>query len=577
MLSLVACEHPASRPSTSEEQSSDMVEEMDINIIADKFIENMFVFSPEMSTFYQAENADNVNLADISPAGIQAEHDAQDRLYQALVAINTGQLNKNDFVTYQLLKTELEGEINTRVCKRHLWSNNHLDAFFIWYQYIGQSQPVGDDASRADALKRWSRIPAYIKNDMLNNRKGLNTGYALPRPVVKRVIGQMQQLVTMPIEDTPFYLPALRDDNPEFQQKMRAEIENNIMPVLKKYLTFMQQEYLPQARPNLSIAAIPNGAECYNAMLSAATTLSNTPAEIFAWGEESLVERETMIMKLGKKLYGTADLPAIYEAFSKDPTNYYKNKEELLAEAQAAIDRAKEKSRDYFNLFPKSDVILKPISDLEKETGYSRYLAASDDGSRPATYEQATYPAHKKIKGEVESVAFHETYPGHHLQIAISRELLVSHPVTKYLGNSGFSEGWARYTETLADEIGLYSSDNHRIAMYKGLPTGMVVDPGIHFKNWSRDEAINYVLSKQSSFSKEEAERYVDRIAVWPGQMTTYGVGERFFINLRKQAEARLGDAFDIKEFHDVCLQNGTVPLDFVVAEVNEYLQQKAN
>lgn len=185
----------------------------------------------------------------------------------------------------------------------------------------------------------------------------------------------------------------------------------------------------------------------------------------------------------------------IKTSFKNDPNNHFKNKTELLADAQTAIDWVKIKSRDYFNLYPKADVILEPISELEEKTGYSRYLEASDDGSRPATYIQATYSAETQVKGNVEATAFHETYPGHHLQIAISRELVNSHPVTKYLGNAGFSEGWARYIENLADEIGLYSSDNHRIAMYMSLPTGMVVDIGVHFNNWSRDEAIEYTIS----------------------------------------------------------------------------------
>jgi uncharacterized protein (DUF885 family) len=569
VLNLIACQ-PAEEPVPTVDEPAG--QPLSVSAIADQFIVNLFKFSPELGTYYQIDNADNVNLTDITPAGISRSEEAQDTLYQTLKAVDVAQLSKNDWITYQLLKTELEGAMNQRICYRHLWSINHLDAFYIWYQYIGKNQPVGDDASRADTLARWAQIPDYINNDMANNKKGLEAGYALPRPVVERVIGQMEQLLASPLEENVFYLPAMRDANPEFQQKMKDQVENNIMPAIQTYLTFMQEEYLGQARPTLSISTIPNGPACYTAMLNASTTLSNSPAEIYAWGEEAIAEREAMIRLLGKQIYGSDDLAVIKATFNNDPNNFFKTKAELLVDAQAAIDRAKIKSKDYFNLYPKSDVILEPISEIEEKTGYSRYLAASDDGSRPATYIQATYPPEKQVKGNIESTAFHETYPGHHLQIAISRELVTSHPVTKYIWNSGFSEGWARYTETLADEIGLYSSDNHRMAMYMGLPTGMVVDPGIHFKNWTRAEAIAYTLSKQTSMTKDDAERYVDRISVWPGQMTTYGVGERFFINLRKQAKTQLGEAFDIKAFHDICLQNGTVPLDFVSAEVGRYL-----
>lgn len=558
-------------------ESSVENESVSVDDIANGYIEHLLKFNPEFGTFYQIENSDNISLTDISPEGIQIAEKAEDSLFNALIAIDRNLLDKNQKITYQLLKTEMESSINQRVCKKQLWSINHLDAFYTWYQYIGQTQPVGDSIGRKQTLLRWEKIPNYIRNDMANNKKGLNEGYALPKPVVERVIAQMEQLVTAPIEQNVFYMPALRDTSAVFQNKMKVQIETNIIPEIKKYLSFMKEEYLPKARTELSISTIPNGNDCYAAMLSASTTLKNSPEEIYAWGEEAISERESVIKTLGAKLYNTDDIQLIKDSFAKDPSNYFETKDELLADAQAAIDRAKLRSKDYFNLYPKADVILEPISVLEEKTGYSRYLPASDDGSRPATYIQATYKPSKQVKGAVESTAFHETYPGHHLQIAISRELVSSHPVTKYLGNSGFSEGWARYTETLSDEIGLYSSDNHRIAMYMGLPTGMVVDPGIHFKNWTREEAINYTLSKQSSMTKDDAERYVDRISVWPGQMTTYGVGERFFIILRKKAENKLGEDFDIKEFHDTCLKNGTVPLDFVTEEVDKYIKTKTN
>ena len=552
-------------------------ESVSIDDIANLYIKHLFKFSPELGTFYQIENPDNINLSDISPEGIQISKKAEDSLYNALMAIDQNLLDKNQKITYQLLKTEMEGSINQRVCKKQLWSINHLDAFYTWYQYIGQTQPVGDSISRTHTLLRWEKIPNYIRIDMANNQKGLAEGYALPKPVVERVIEQMEQLVSAPIEHNVFYMPALRDTSTVFQNQLKTQIETKITPEIKKYLTFLKEDYLPKARKDLSISTIPNGHSCYAAMLSASTTLKNIPEEIYAWGEEAILERETTIKTLGAKLYNTDDLQLIKALFVKDSSNYFENKVKLLADAQAAINRAKIKSRDFFNLYPKSDVILEPISELEEKTGYSAYLPASDDGTRPAKYVQATYQPKKQVKGAVESTAFHETYPGHHLQIAISRELVKSHPVTKYLGNSGFSEGWARYTETLSDEIGLYSSDKHRMAMYMGLPTGMVVDPGIHLKNWTREEAIDYTLSKQTSMTRQDAERYVDRISVWPGQMTTYGVGERFFMILRKKAKKELGRDFDIKEFHDTCLKNGTIPLNFLTEVLEEYIKTKAN
>jgi uncharacterized protein (DUF885 family) len=211
-----------------------------------------------------------------------------------------------------------------------------------------------------------------------------------------------------------------------------------------------------------------------------------------------------------------------------------------------------------------------------QKAGFAHYTPASDDGKQPATYHLQGYQFAQQDRGKVEVTAFHEAFPGHHLQVGVAREKLTTHPLAKYTFNSGYSEGWARYTETVADEMGLYSSDKNRLSLYAGVPTGMVVDPGIHLKGWTRAQAIAYTLDKQPSYSPQQAEAYVDRIAVMPGQMTTYGVGEVFFQQLRTRAQAAFGDRFDVKAFHDKCLELGSVPLQEVERHVLAWIQQAA-
>ena len=548
---------------------------LDVNILADIYVKNIFRFYPEWGTFYSIENADHSSLSDNSINGLEVEKAAEDSLYALVQAVEQEKLSRKDLITYSILKESLESSIDTRVCKGHLWSINQMDAFYLWFRYIGNTQPVGDSISRKATLSRWKKIPQFIQNDMENNRIGIEKGYALPKVIVQQVIDQLNQLIAGSLETNVFYLPAVRDTSIAFQNNLKAIVGNEIMPVIKNYQDFLQNEYLNKAREKLSITSIPNGSNCYTAYLRNHTTLSASPEEVFQWGEQAIALREQTIVEIGIEAYGKTEINAIKAAFKSDSSNYFSTKEEILELAQSAILRAKNKLSDYFNILPQSDVILEPIPKIEEKTGSSEYLPASDDGSRPAKYVQQTYMPKTQTKGSVESTAFHETYPGHHLQIAISRELIESHPITKYVGNSGFSEGWARYTESLADEMGLYSSDKNRLVMYMGLPTGMVVDPGIHFKNWTREEAIEYTLHKQTSMTRSDAERYVDKISVMPGQMTTYGVGEMYFINLRKSANEKLGENFDLKAFHDECLKNGTVTLNFVSEQINKWIESQ--
>ena len=240
--------------------------------------------------------------------------------------------------------------------------------------------------------------------------------------------------------------------------------------------------------------------------------------------------------------------------------------------AKEAVRRAKDQQTQLTNLMPQADVTIVSVPPEQEESGYSNYQPASNDGTRPAVYQQLTASPNTLHKGDVEWTAFHETYPGHHLQIAIQLELVDSHEATKYLSNSGFVEGWARYSESVADELNLYSSDKNRLVWLSFLPTGMVVDPGIHYQQWTREEAISYTMEKQSGYTRERAERYVDRIAAWPGQMATYGVGEVYFLRLRALAENQLGEQFDRKQFHDNCLKYGSVPLNFINQKILDWL-----
>ncbi|MFK5949947.1 MAG: DUF885 domain-containing protein [Methylococcales bacterium] len=548
----------------------------DINTLADQYISNMFYFSPELSTYYGIEYANHRELSDISPNGVLKTQLAEDNLYRLLSNLNVEALSSDDLITYSLLKEALKSSINARVCKRHLWTINQMDSIFVWFRYIADTQPIDSKNNKSDAIYRWKELISFIKQDIDNNRVGLQTGYALPEVVIIQVIEQINMILEQKTEDTLFYIPAQKSNDAEFQLALKSIIEKELFPVISEYKYFLENEYLPKARPKLSISSIPNGVECYEALLSQSTTLPKRPDDIFKWGVDAISHRKSKILSIGKKIYNETTIKNINNAFKADKSNYFESKDEIILFVKDAINRSKLLTGNYINLIPQADVIVEPISQEEEATGFSRYLPASDDGKRAAKYIQQTFQPKTKIKGEAESTAFHETYPGHHLQIAISRELVNSHPIVKYVRNSGFSEGWARYAELLSDELGLYSSDKNRLAMYMGLPTGMVVDPGIHLKNWTREEAIEYTLNEQASMTRKEAEMYVDRISVLPGQMTTYGVGEMYFLKLRKSAENKLGDKFDLKEFHDVCLKYGSVPLNFINGKVEEWIESKS-
>lgn len=544
-----------------------------ITEIADAYVEKYFEYHPEWGTFNGYERTDHGSLFDNSERGIHNYEVVEDSIYRLLQNIEIEKLSIPEKATFSILKEKLESSINSRVCKKHFWSINQMNGLQVEFRNLANTQPVGDSIKRKQTITRWKKIGKFIENDLNNNKKGLEMGYALPVPVVERVIEQFSAIITTPTTSGFFYIPALKDTASYFQSELKTIIESEIIPSLEKYKNFLETVYLKKARQSLSISSIPNGESCYAALLRENTSRTISAQEVFESGNHALEEKESIIRAIGNEVYEVTDLSEIKQLYKADSSNYFSNRQELLSFATEAMKRAEEKSKEYFGQLPLSKVQIEPIPEAEEKSGYSRYLPSPDDSSEPAKFIQQTYFPHKQMKGVVEKLVFHEAFPGHHLQIGLSREMDTAHPLSKYVYNSGFIEGWATYAETLSDEMGLFSSEKNRLAMYiNSNVVGMILDAGIHYKNWSREEAVEYIMSKRASYTLLDAQRLVDRIAAIPGQATSYGIGELCFQQLKEQSERKLGKNFDIKSFHDKCLQYGAVPLDFIFDTVNEWI-----
>ena len=548
--------------------------EATVMVAADTYIDAWFRHFPEMATFYRIEGKSHDRLTENTPEGRAAWQAVEDQLLADLAAVDANLLEGSDaWLPYGILLESLEASRDSRVCENHSWNIDQVWGWQIATGELATAQPASTDEERAWALARWQQIPAFIDNEIENLRAGLAAGYSAPQRNVVLVVEQIDELLGMEPSESPLYAPANTAENDEFSDALAQVIVSDIYPAMQRYRDFLVDEYHDQARTEISVAALPNGEACYVAQLRTYTTLPYAPDEMFKAGKEAVALREEQITVVGERVFETSDLDEIRTRMNEDDSNRFESREEVLEYTTAAVNRAREAVPLWFGKVPEADVVIKSVPEYQEQSSTSRYVPASDDGELPGTYFINLFQPEEQTRGSVESLSFHEAYPGHHLQIALAQERSAAHPVTRYIGNSGFVEGWARYTETLAHEMGLYSSDRNTLEMLSGLPTGMVVDPGIHGMGWSRDEAIEYTLSKQTHWTPEAAATYVDRIVVWPGQMTTYGAGELEFIRLRRQAEAKLGDDFDIREFHDQALGNGSVTLIMLRRQINDWLE----
>lgn len=544
--------------------------------LADSYMESWLEAFPENATYFSLPGARHDRLTDNSLAALQAWQKTEDELASQLSRVDAETLwGTPEWVTYGFLREALEASRGLRVCRNELWPANQMIGWQTNATVLASMQPVGTADLRAQALARWRSLPRYVDTEIANLREGIRLGYSTPKRNVQLVLEQLEGLLVIPIAESPFYDPATRDEDPAFRKDWEELVRDGIQPAIRRYRDYLEDEYLPAAREPQTVAANPDGARCYAASLRSYTTLDRSPREVFDAGQRAVEEREARMQELGRKVFGTGDLAQIRQRLRDDKENRFATRDEILADSRAAVERARKAIPGWFGRIPKADVIIEPQPEFQEKSGSSQYFPASEDGSRPGTYQINLYKPEDQDRGRVESTAFHEAWPGHHLQLALAQERAQAHPVTRFLFNSGFAEGWARYTEALADEMGLYSSDRNRLSMLAGVPSGMVVDTGLHALGWSREQAVEYALSKQSNMTPEGASSYVDRIAVLPGQITTYGVGEREIVELRERARQALGESFDVKEFHDRVLENGSITLGMLREVVERWIGEE--
>lgn len=551
VATLVACSAPRPQPVAATAMVDD---------IADRYYAWALALAPEQAYFAGVAIERHDGLRDISPAALARQHADEDAFHAELAAVDVKSLaGTPQWVTYVLMRQELHAQVERRVCRQELWDVNQMGGWHLGYPQIATMQPVETADQREQALRRWSAYPAFIEQATDNLRSGVAQGYTAPKAVVKRVIAQLDGVLELSVDDSPYYSMAARTEDAAFAASLRRVLETQIYPALRAYRIYLEESYKPVAREALSITANPGGAACYEASLHAYTTLDRSGKAVFDLGLETVNANRERVVALGMPSYGRDEFAAILEAAKNDPRDDFTSKEDVLAFAEDAVRRAERAMPAWVGRMPTQLAEVVPFPEHEEGTGRSaRYEPGNDE--RPGRYRIPLHKPETQSRGNVETTAFHEVWPGHHLQVAVASAGAAKHPVTKLIWFSGPGEGWARYSEALAEEMGLYSTTSGPILRRAWPARGMVVDPGLHLFGWTREQAVAFML-EAGRFSPEQADAMVDRIAILPGQLTAYDSGGLEIRALRRESEAALGDDFDIREFHDRVLEHGTIPL----------------
>ncbi|AXC09929.1 hypothetical protein ACPOL_0554 [Acidisarcina polymorpha] len=550
-----------------------------LNQLADRFVDQQLQYDPTLAYSYGFPTRDHSHFADRSPQALSV-HDQEEREdLTALLALPVASLAQSDRATYVNLRERLESDLQLRVCKTELWNVNHFDGWQSEFAEVAERQPVDSAEERKQALRRWRSMPQYLDVEIANLRVGLSLHYSVPQSVVRRVIQQMNTLVVVDPRQSVFYSPAKRSGNAAFQNAFRQIVANRINPALKSYRDFLQTEYLPKAREGVAISDLPNGAACYQAFLRSSTTLERTPEEIYDLGEKTVRENVAEIAKIGEAKYGSTDLPKIVAKIKSNPVEHFRSKDDLLNFSQQFLQQAKEVTAEQLITgMPEQDVVIQPLSPFEEDAGVGSRFQRQPDPGKPAVFLIKLGDWSTETRSDAEIVTIHETVPGHYLQQALARQLQPATRLSKLIDNDAYAEGWARYAETMGEEAKIYDTEDAAVMRRLWPARGMVVDPGLHALHWTRQQAVDYMVSS-GHFSADAANDYIDRIAVMPGQLTSYDTGGLEIKALRAEAQARLGARFDLRRFNRAVLDEGVVPLgelrSHLAAWIADELSQK--
>lgn len=556
--------------------------------IAEEYWEMRLADDPLFATALGDRRFD-AKLPDITPTSKKRIIEEYESLLNRAGGLQAKDLSEGDALTLSALVEEVRSVADYEACGLDEWTVDPLRGPQVEFMNVESYQPVRSPSEGEAMVARWEAMGPYLANQRRNICDGIKEGKVAVASEVRKTIEELEDLLRRADTDWAMYLPAKAPHDEwdhstlnEFRLGIAAAIKEAVRPEFSRYLDFLRDDVLPKARPDSrpGVMHVPGGADVYRKLIRVRTSLTPDPAEVHQTGLREVSRINDEMEKLGEKVFGTADRAEILKKLRGDRSLYFSTRDEVAEKAEKALAKAKAAIPKWFGRLPRTDCeVVRMKEHEEKHSTIAYYMPPAADGSRPGRYYINTSSPETRPRYEAEALAYHESIPGHHLQIAIAQELEGVPEFRKNSGVTAFIEGWGLYSERLSDEMGLYTSDLDRLGILSydsWRACRLVVDTGMHAMGWSREAAIDYML-QNSALAKNNIVNEVDRYIVWPGQALAYKIGQLEILRLRRDAEKTLGKRFDIKAFHDAVLCNGAVPLETLRLVVGRHVSREAS
>ena len=521
----------------------------------------------------------NQDWPDISEGAVRERQKKTREVLEQIRSMDPQTLSVENQLNYRLFLYNYERSVRAQKFDSHLLTFGQRGGIQLEHETAeGLSFNTSQDFK--DWLVRLEKLPALIDQHINLGRLGIERKITAPNILMQRVAKQIQlQLVDNP-EDSPFFnifidIPENIQDHEAIQSMARDVIKSKVIPAYNKLNEFFTKEYLPASRTTYGVLDLPNGFEWYENLARYHTTTDLTPDEIHEIGLSEVERIRSEMQEVIDSLGFDGSFNDFLVFLRTDPQFYYETEDELLEAYLATSKKIDPEMVSLFKVLPRIPYGIKPIPmESAPDTTTAYYMRPAADGSRAGYYYVNLYRPEVRPKYEIEVLSVHEAVPGHHLQIALAMELEGIPNFRRYSGYTAYVEGWGLYSESLGYDIGLYSDPYSRFGaltydMWRAVR--LVVDTGMHYKGWTRQEAIDFFTANAAK-TEQDIINEIDRYLVMPGQALAYKIGQLKILELKNKAKEQLGDDFDIKEFHHAVLSQGALPLAVLEENIENYL-----
>jgi len=502
-----------------------------------------------------------------------------------LNSIDYDKLNPDNKLNYNLKKFDIESDLNLSQFPIYYLRLNQRGGIQSFYE-TGNRLVYQSKEDYYDWLSRLNQFSENILNFLEINKQGLQNGYTQPKLVTQGVISQIDAIINSDINSNPYLKVFIDADETLLSQNEKLElindakelIINKINPAYIKLNNFLKNDYLVNSRDTIGIKDIPDGKKYYEQLAKHYTTTDLTPDEIHEIGLREIQRIRAEMEEIIDSVNWDGDFESFLDYLRTSPRFYYDNPDDLFNAYLIMSKTIDPLLPKLFNVFPRAPYGVIPIPAESAPFTTTAYYNSPSPG-RPGYFYANLYKPDSRPKYEIPVLTVHEAVPGHHFQISLAQELENVPTFRKYQGITAFVEGWGLYSEELGEYINLYDDPYDKFGqltydMWRAIR--LVVDTGMHYKDWTRDDAINLFI-ENSAKSILDIENEVDRYIAWPGQALAYKIGQLKILELRSKAEKELGEKYDIKDFHDEVLKRGSLPLDLLEYYIDEWINQTLN